>query len=316
MKKEIIVVIVFWLTAVGGSFWWNMTDEKMANERLAFETARAFFQQLVTVRSWNAYHGGVYVPITEEVQPNTYLDDSLRDLSTDQGIKLTKINPAYMTREIAEIAFHEQNGIQFHITSLKPIKPENKATEWEKKCLISFEQGEKEKGDFFHDGSKPFFRYMAPLLVEDSCLKCHAKQGYKIGDVRGGISVTLPNFSDESNSSLLIGYGLASSIGIILIIFGGWLLAEKRLLLVQANKNLKKEITKHQKTIAQLREANTQIKTLSGIVPICMHCKGIRDDKGYWNELEKYISEHSEAQLSHGICDKCLEKYYPESVDY
>jgi GAF domain-containing protein len=60
-----------------------------------------------------------------------------------------------------------------------------------------------------------------------------------------------------------------------------------------------------------LEKALSEIKTLKGIVPICMHCKGIRDDKGYWNQLEKYITEHTEAVLSHGICEKCLEKYYP-----
>ena len=58
--------------------------------------------------------------------------------------------------------------------------------------------------------------------------------------------------------------------------------------------------------------AEEQIKTLQGIIPICMHCKEIRDDKGYWNKLEKYISEHSEVQFSHSICDECLEKLYPE----
>jgi hypothetical protein len=63
----------------------------------------------------------------------------------------------------------------------------------------------------------------------------------------------------------------------------------------------------------ELKEAHSKIKILSGIVPICMHCKGIRDDKGYWNQLEKYITEHSEAQFSHGICDKCLEKHHPDS---
>lgn len=64
-----------------------------------------------------------------------------------------------------------------------------------------------------------------------------------------------------------------------------------------------------------LEKAFAEIKTLSGIVPICMHCKGIRDDQGYWNQLEKYISEHSDARFSHGICDKCIEKYYPVEED-
>lgn len=58
-----------------------------------------------------------------------------------------------------------------------------------------------------------------------------------------------------------------------------------------------------------------ELLTLKGIIPICMHCKKIRDVKGAWNQLEKYISEHSEAQFSHGICDKCLKENYPEDND-
>lgn len=63
---------------------------------------------------------------------------------------------------------------------------------------------------------------------------------------------------------------------------------------------------------ASLEKALSEIKILKGIIPICMHCKGIRDDKGYWNQLEKYITEHSMVQFSHGICEKCLKKYYPD----
>lgn len=62
----------------------------------------------------------------------------------------------------------------------------------------------------------------------------------------------------------------------------------------------------------ELEHALAEIKTLRGIVPICMYCKEIRDDEGYWNQLEKYLSIHTDAQLSHGICDKCMGKLYPE----
>lgn len=55
-----------------------------------------------------------------------------------------------------------------------------------------------------------------------------------------------------------------------------------------------------------------ELRVLRGIIPICMHCKEIRDDKGYWNQLEKFITEHSEAQFSHGICPECARKFYPE----
>jgi len=78
------------------------------------------------------------------------------------------------------------------------------------------------------------------------------------------------------------------------------------------NRSLKWEISERKKIIEQLTEANNQINKLRGIIPICMHCKGIRDDQGAWNELETYISEHSDVQFSHGICKECLKKYYPE----
>jgi len=66
------------------------------------------------------------------------------------------------------------------------------------------------------------------------------------------------------------------------------------------------------KSNKKLQEALCTIKKLEGIIPICIHCKEIRDDKGAWNQFEKYICEHSDAQFSHGICEKCLKKHYSE----
>ncbi len=72
--------------------------------------------------------------------------------------------------------------------------------------------------------------------------------------------------------------------------------------------------------IVQLHDALEKVKQLSGILPICMHCKKIRNDKGYWSQMEAYISEHSEAEFSHGLCSDCAKKYYPElklpDIDY
>ncbi len=64
--------------------------------------------------------------------------------------------------------------------------------------------------------------------------------------------------------------------------------------------------------IAELQKALKKVKTLSGFLPICASCKKIRDDKGYWNQIEVYISEHSEAEFSHGICPECAQKLYPD----
>ena len=62
----------------------------------------------------------------------------------------------------------------------------------------------------------------------------------------------------------------------------------------------------------ELQKALDEIKTLKGILPICMYCKGIRDDDGYWTRLEEYITENTDAQLSHGICEKCMEERFPD----
>jgi len=64
--------------------------------------------------------------------------------------------------------------------------------------------------------------------------------------------------------------------------------------------------------VDELQQALTHVKTLQGIIPICMHCHKVRRDQGYWQKLDAYISEHSGATFSHGLCPECLEKYYPE----
>ena len=69
---------------------------------------------------------------------------------------------------------------------------------------------------------------------------------------------------------------------------------------------------KNEKLIQELQDALAKVKTLSGLIPICSHCKKIRDDKGYWNQLEDYLDEHSDAVLSHGICQECSKIHYPD----
>jgi hypothetical protein len=62
----------------------------------------------------------------------------------------------------------------------------------------------------------------------------------------------------------------------------------------------------------KLEDALSQLKTLSGLLPICSSCKKIRDDSGYWNQIERYIQDHSEAEFSHSICPECLKRLYPD----
>jgi hypothetical protein len=63
---------------------------------------------------------------------------------------------------------------------------------------------------------------------------------------------------------------------------------------------------------AELAGAAANLKTLAGLLPICSYCKGIRDDQGYWRQVEAYLKEHTDARFTHGICPTCLEKHFPE----
>jgi len=228
-RKLILLAMAVWLAILGGFAFMlekNKNIEK-AERSLALSTARALFQQNLVSRKWVASHGGVYVPATATTPPNPYLPEHLRVLTTDNGMTLTRINPNYMTRQMAEMMAEIVEGTQFHITSLHPIRPGNKATEWEEKWLKSFKLGAKEQGDFFYDGKTSWFRYMAPLVVEPECLKCHGQQGYKEGDILGGISISRP-YSAHPRRHFFIIFGAMSVIGLIIIFLGSTLFGRKQ----------------------------------------------------------------------------------------
>ena len=78
----------------------------------------------------------------------------------------------------------------------------------------------------------------------------------------------------------------------------------------------RKEIEiENQKLLRELKDALNEVKTLSRLLPICAKCKRIRDDKGYWNQIESYIRDHSDVQFTHGICPECSRELYPELFD-
>jgi response regulator RpfG family c-di-GMP phosphodiesterase len=80
----------------------------------------------------------------------------------------------------------------------------------------------------------------------------------------------------------------------------------------RAEDALREKEREQEELVSQLREALAEIKTLKGFIPICASCKKIRDDEGYWDQLEAYISKHTNAKLTHGLCPECVEKYRAE----
>ena len=151
--------------------------------------ARIVFNSIVLARKWNANYGGVYVEKKNGVESNPYIENP--DIRTVDGRVFTLRNPALMTREISEYA--EKEGMfRFHITSLRLVNPHNKPDEFEEKALHQFETGAvKELSQTEMINKRKYFRYMAPLYIEQDCLQCHKNQNYAIGDVRGGISISI-----------------------------------------------------------------------------------------------------------------------------
>jgi diguanylate cyclase (GGDEF)-like protein len=160
------------------------TRELMSEDNLI--KARVVFNTIAIARKWNADYGGVYVEKKPGVLSSPYLRDP--DIALDGKI-YTKRNHAVMTRELSEYAARE--GVyHFHLTSLKQLNPANKPDAFETEALQRFERGAREVSRTEIVNNRTYFRYMAPLYVEKECLQCHGQQGYKVGDVRGGISVS------------------------------------------------------------------------------------------------------------------------------
>ena len=190
ITKMSTAILVCWTILIGLLLFWNLKNLRDTEVLLAENDARISWEKDVLFRLWSAKHGGVYVPVSESTPPNPYLKVPNRDV-TIGGQAYTLMNPAYITRQLYEMA-KEKLSIQGHITSLNPIRPENIADSWEKKALLTFENGQSEYKEQVQINGKPFVRLMRPFITQQACLRCHAHQGYKVGDIRGGISISVP----------------------------------------------------------------------------------------------------------------------------
>jgi hypothetical protein len=134
-------------------------EQTFARE-LALQEAKGSYNKDLVYRRWAARQGGVYVKPSLHTQPNPYLSHLPdRDLTSLSGIELTLVNPAYMTRQVHELA-EQQYGALGHITSLNPLRPENAPDAWEGETLRNFEQGQREAIIETMINGQPYLRLM------------------------------------------------------------------------------------------------------------------------------------------------------------
>lgn len=190
--KYYLALLLVWTLLIVSLVVFEIFKIQKETDNIAITEARANFIKDQAIRSWVDSHAGVYVVIDSITQPNPYLSHiPERDIETPLGKKLTLMNPAYMVRQLNEY-LADNYGIIGHITSKKPLRAENKPDEWELKALNQFEKGIKEVSGYSPLRGELYLRLMEPMITKQSCLNCHAHQGYEVGDIRGGVSISIP----------------------------------------------------------------------------------------------------------------------------
>lgn len=438
IKKRLLIEILIWFGLLSISAYHDISSEKKATIKLAQKEAISVFNKDQAIRIWSTQHGGVYVPVTSKTPPNPYLAHvPERDISSPSGKQLTLMNPAYMLRQVMS-DFDESYNVRGRIVSLTPLNPINSPDAWERNALEQFENGISEVIELNHVNDKQFLRLIRPMVTHDGCLKCHGKQGYKTGDIRGGVSVTVPleeyqTIESKVIRNIILTHTLLAVLGLVFLVLNykrsksNFIERKKAEILLslseeryrklvektddlititdekgvftfvneQSEKYLglspeecigqsafqfvhpddrkkteewfahclanrdaetnienrqinsrtnevfwmqwtsnfyrdeddiiisvggighnistrKQEELEKERLIVILNLALDEVKTLRGIIPICAYCKKIRDDKGAWDILEAYMTQHTDATFSHGICPDCFKKVEEE----
>ena len=184
------LLAVLWTLLVGGSLVWNVhlieqgiVQQARAEARVALEKGMAYRRWLI------AAGGGVYAD-RAKVPPNPYLEHlPERDLTTEDGRRLTLVNPAYLTRLVHEGL--AEGSVSAELVSTRPLRPGNRPDPWQARALTALDAGAEEFGGLVQAGGKERYRLMRPRHAQSRCLECHGDRGFEKGDLLGGLSVSV-----------------------------------------------------------------------------------------------------------------------------
>ncbi|MDH3393406.1 MAG: DUF3365 domain-containing protein [Desulfobulbaceae bacterium] len=213
-NKFILLIGLVVIVSYGITFYRTSSFQQQLVFDQTVRQARMLHKQILLTRKWVADHHGVFLLKAPGVESSKFLLDA--QVVDVKGRKFVKRNPAMVTRELS--AYAQREGVSsFRVTSLKPLNPDNAPDDFERDSLLLFQnEGVPEVSKIQSGASGKILRYIAPLVVEDSCLDCHKEQGYVIGDIRGGLSITIPVDwafeSISSNNKLLFGIGVGTIV--------------------------------------------------------------------------------------------------------
>lgn len=247
---------LLWLLLVCSSLAWNYYQGQVAANASARTSAHSAYDRDNVYREWSEAWGGVYVPVTEFTPPNAHLPAPMREVTLDSGERLALINHAYLTRlayDLAEIDY----GLRGHMTRLKPLRKENAPDSWERKALIAAGGDSNDYASIDMVDGVAYMRLLHPLVMEQSCVKCHDDDASKIGQMIGGISVGVPMKPFWEAERVRMQH-LAGAHGLLWIAgaFGMSLGARRMNRQVKERERAERKVRESE---AQLRELNRQV---------------------------------------------------------
>ena len=247
LDKLFIFLSIIFISLIFTSYKYSQSKEISFNNSKMLNDARNIFNKNLTFRKWVSMHGGVYVPITKQTPSNPYLANiPNRDIVTTDGLKFTLMNPAYALRQFMH-EFEGSHGEKGKMISLKLVNPNNAPDNFEKQALLKLESKDKPSEVFQkikNNNNKMELRYIKSLTVEEKCLKCHSYQGYKVGDIRGAISIILPLKTYEDSLANDLSYLqkihiIALSLGLLFLYIIFLYLKRQQLKEIKLNEHLK-----------------------------------------------------------------------------
>jgi hypothetical protein len=280
-----LVVVILALGLFLTWFTWNLTSRKLSEDALE--------QAILVARSINP----------KRLQS---LKGNKADLNSPDYLRikdqLTQIRQAYRACRFLYLMGRKSDGTVFFFVDSQPQDSKDYAPPG-----LIYEEVSNEYLYVFDTGKQctvgPIKDRWGTLIT--SLVPIYAYETNELIAVLG-LDITARDWNKKIILQCLLPAGLTIFI-MLLTIFLFILNRDRQIIKMQYDK-------KHQ-IATELQQTLQHVKRLQGILPICVKCKKIRDDKGYWNRIESYIREHSEADFSHGICPECAKKLYPDYID-
>ncbi len=222
LRRGVWIVVILWSVLVGISLFANIKIHYQNAHQQAHNTAMDHFRKDLAFRLWATGRGGLYIEVQDDTPPIDYLSFLTdRDITTADGKHLTLYDPASALSHLTRL-HGDLYGIPSRIVSPAPFNPANLPDPWEAKAIEAFRRGAKEITEITELQGRPHLRVIRPVHTQQSCMKCHAQQGYQVGAINAGVGVAvdLIDFTEAARHAALVsaashgGFWLIGLIGI------------------------------------------------------------------------------------------------------